>query len=585
MTHNQSNQKNKIWDSIIIFFSIIGLIACIALLFPQVRRMILDFIIQILNLGLFSYDNNYKFLLYLASGGICFILFFNYCTLTKSGRSLVQEVKKEIRDCWSEIDYKSFIKPVLLMLAIYSFGILTIIRANNLYRDDIVYSIIGSREWHNWSRYINVFLSYFVQPEINITDISPIPQLLAVFILSCSSVLLVFILSKGKITTLRLLASIPLGLSPYFLECLSYKFMAHFFAFSVLTCLVPFLFIARKKAFFFVSVVFLVIMCMTYQAASGIYILITIILCFQYWNSREKTNKEILNFLGIAAIAYCFSMLLFRFFLMRPVEFEGFDHSTEMLSITQFIPGILNNIKDYAFFIYHDFGMIWKIGIVITVLFFILKSIYSTVQRKILSLFVSIILIGLSFILSFGVYLLLAKPAFNPRAMFGFGVFLAIMCVYAISDYKKVAAFFVIALNWCFFVFAFSYGNAIADQARYEEFRIGILLNDLSTLYLDQNKNVMYIHLKNTIEFAPTVKNIAKHNPVIEQLVYKRLEETHSPLNCNYFLDHFNYNSNMKYIGSTENDDFNTSNLPVVLDSYYHTIKSDGEHILVILKH
>jgi hypothetical protein len=31
-------------------------------------------------------------------------------------------------------------------------------------------------------------------------------------------------------------------------------------------------------------------------------------------------------------------------------------------------------------------------------------------------------------------------------------------------------------------------------------------------------------------------------------------------------------------------DDFTTLNLPVLLDSYYHTIKSDGERILVVLK-
>jgi hypothetical protein len=32
----------------------------------------------------------------------------------------------------------------------------------------------------------------------------------------------------------------------------------------------------------------------------------------------------------------------------------------------------------------------------------------------------------------------------------------------------------VIALNWCFAVFAFTYGNALADQKRYIDFRTEI---------------------------------------------------------------------------------------------------------------
>ena len=584
MIRNQPNQNNKIWNRIIILLSAVGLIVCIALLFQEIRQIILDCAMQILNRELFSYENTLKFLLSLASGGICFILFFDYCTLTNSGRMLVQSVKQEIKDCLSEIDFKVFVKPVLLMSGIYLLGFLTIIRANFLYYDDIVHSISGYREWYNWSRYVIVFLSYFVQPEINMTDISPIPQLLAVFILSCSSVLLVFILGKGKITTVRLLASIPLGLSPFFLECLSYKFSAPYFALSFMTCLVPFLFINRKKAFFFISVMSLLIICMTFQVSSGIYPMITILLCFQYWNSREKTNKEILSFIGIAAVAFCLSMLLFRLFLMKPYEYNGLYASTKIHSITQFIPGTLNNIKNYAIAINRDLGVIWKIGIVFVCVLFITKSVYLSSRKMIFSFLISILVIVLSFILSFGAYIFLAVLEFNPRVLIGFGVFMAIFCVYVVSDYKRIAAISVLALNWCFFVFAFSYGNALADQARYTEFRVGMLLHDLNSLYLDQSENDMSIQLKNSIGFAPTIKNIAKHYPVIERLVPPRLGITHNIFDRTYFLFHFNYDPNMMYIEFSVVD-FDTLDFPVVLDSYYHTIKSDGEHILVILKH
>ena len=255
MTQHQSNRKIKIGNSIIILLSIMGLIVCITVLFPQIRRMILDYVVeQVVHREISSYQVWLGVLLSYAMCGICCILFFDYCTLTDSGRSLVQKVKQEIKDCWVEIDFRSFLKPLLILFGIYFLGILTIIRANFLYRDDIwraVESIFW--QWFGWSRYVSVFSSFIVHADINLTDISPLPQLIAIFILSVSSLILVYVIGKKKITIVRLLASIPLGLSPFILENLSYKFDPPYNALSILACIVPFLFIARKKAFLFVS--------------------------------------------------------------------------------------------------------------------------------------------------------------------------------------------------------------------------------------------------------------------------------------------------------------------------------------------
>jgi len=583
MIQNQSNQKNKIRDRIIILLSGISLIVCITILFPQVRQMILDLTEQDLHIKTFSYQIWLKTLLSFAIGGICFILFFDYCTLTNSGKEIVRKVKQEIKECLYEIDFRSFRKPVLIMSGIYLLGILAIIRANFLYEDDIQYAVLGFREWFNWSRYFIVFLSYFVQPEISMTDISPIPQLLAVLVLAVSSVLLVYVLGDKKITLVSLLASIPLGLSPFFLECLSYKFLAVYFALSILVCIIPFLFIARKKAFFVCSLVCLLIMCTTYQAASGIYLLLVIILCFQDWNSRKKSTKEIFSFLGIAVFAFCFALLVYRFFLMRPAAYYV---SNEMLPTSQIIMGTLENIKNYTLTINRNLSLIWKAGIVLVFVLFIIKSTYRSGQKKPVSFFVSILVIGLSFIASYGVYSLLMKPLWAARALFGFGVFLSILCVYVVSDFKKIAVVTVLALNWCFFTFAFSYGNALADQARYAEFRIGILLHDLSALYPNHTGEDLSIHLKGNIDYTPSIRNIAKHNPVITLLVPPRLEDSRVFDNL-YYMEYFNFGTyRMTHL---QNDSINENpfpeNLPVVLDSYYHTIKSDGSHLLIILKH
>ena len=576
MTQKQSNRKDKI----LLLLSIVGLLICITVLFPQVRRLIIHSVEQIIQKEFFLYQSWINTLLSYAIGGICFILFFDYCTLTNSGRMLIQNVKQEIKDCLSEIDFRSFRKPVFLLSIVYLLGILTIIRANFLYMDEISWSVTGHREWYNWSRYITIFLSYLVQPEISLTDISPIPQLLAAFILSCSSVLLIYIIGNKKITVVRLLASIPLGLFPYFLESLSYKYVSGYGAFVILVSFFPFLFIARKKAFFFCSFVSLLIVCMINQITVNIYMMIVLIICFQDWNSRKKPQKEILYFLGSAAIAFCSALLVFKFFLMIP-RIDSYA-ATTMHPFSNIIIGTFNNIKNYALVVNHDLGLIWKIGIAIVILFFIIKSIHQSERKKLLSFIATISVIVLSFILSYGLYSLLATPVYFPRHLCGFSVFLAILCIIVVSDNKKIASVVVLALNWCLFVFAFSYGNALADQARYAEFRIGILLHDLSVLYPSVSEERMTFQLKNSIDYAPSIENVAKNYPVIKRLVPKRLgEDTY--WDYKYLLYHFNYDSiQMNFEPSL---DLSTLDLPVVLDSYYHTIQSDGSYMLITLKH
>ena len=592
MTQKQSDKKIKAWHSIILILSIIGLTTCVLVLLPQVRQMILAFLAEHVIHKETSINPIYNDLFFkFAIIGISFILFLNYCIFINSGKLLVEKVKQEIKDCLSEIDFRFLLKPSLILLGVYLLGILTIVRANFLYKDDVWRAAAGSRGWFNWSRYVSEFFSIFVHADTNLTEISPLPQLLAILFITAGSIILVYVLTR-KITIIRLLASIPLGLSPYFLESLAFKFDSPYMALSVLASIFPFLFIARKKAFLFISVISLLIMCMTYQSSSGVYMLIVVILCFQYWNNKEKTNREILSFLGLSVFAFCFSMLFFRFFLMKPITSDDVYALTTIHPMPQIISGTLNNIKDYLMFINKDFGLIWKIGIIFVLLFFIIKSVSCSKQRKVLSFFVLLIVVVLSFILSYGLYSLLEKPSYRPCALLGFGVFLAIMCIYIVSNYKKIAVIPVIALNWCFFVFAFSYGNALADQARYAEFRIGIILHDLSVLYPNQNKEEMSIQFSNSIDLSPSVKNIAKKYPVIERIVPSRVSDY--ILDYFYFLNFFNFNNyninNLDVINlnpdlNIEFINFSSLNLPVVLDSYYHTIQSDGNHVLIVLKH
>jgi hypothetical protein len=418
------------------------------------------------------------------------------------------------------------------------------------------------------------FLAVFLHAEIRITDISPLPQIIAALFIAIASVLLVYIISDGKATKTACFLSFPIGLSPYFLECFSYKFDSPYMALSVLASIVQFLFIRNYIVFSVSSIISLLIMCMTYQASSGVYIIIVIMLCFKAWNEQEKTGREIIRFAVISASSYCVSMIFFRLFLMNTVGV--YASATRMYPIHRLFSGIINNFIYYMRLVNADFSFIWKFLLFILCLTFIIASVLLTKRNRIAALIISLIAISAMCLMSFGFYPALVKPLFAPRAMYGFGVFIACITVYLSHIPKKIALLPAVSLCWCFFVFSFTYGNALSEQKRYNNFRTEILLHDLSMLFPDKTEEPLLIKLKNSAWFAPSIQNMSIRNPVIRRLVPLTLGAAWDW--SNIFLIRY-YNFNLQQDESIEEDGLNE-----LFDSYYHTIKSDGRKVLVILK-
>jgi hypothetical protein len=575
-----------LWYGILIV-SVLGILGLAAILKPQIRMLIIDMAERFLIHRKVNYPERWMgiLIIYMRACLVC-ILVFDFFALTVRGRRVGGRIVSETRRILRELNPKKLLKPVLVMFGIYALGMSAVIRANFLYVDDLGRTIEGYKGWSNWSRYISNFLSMVVHADYTLTDISPLPQLIGVLLIAISSVLLVYILSNNKITLLPLLASIPAGLSPYFLGCLSYKFDAPYMALSVLASVIPFLFINSTIAFIVISGFSLLVMCMTYQASSGIYLLLAIALGFKKWNTKELSNKEAALFVLRAVGTYALTLIAFRLLFMTPNDSYV---STGMFSPSEMIPGIITNIIKYTKVIYVDFALIWKIFIVAFCIIFVVRQSKTSKQNKSIVAIFSIVMISMSYILSCGAYLALRIPEFSSHSVYGFGIFIAIVSIFLVQDPKKYILVAVLALSWSFFVFAFSYGNALADQKRYIDFRTEILLGDLSRLFPGRKRDEMRIQLEGSAGFAPSIGNISKRYPVITSLVPCQLGGG-GTWGIYYLANYFNWGekgivNHRQDPGSKTNFvDFAGYDLPVVLDSYYHTIKSDGERILVLLK-
>jgi hypothetical protein len=468
---------------------------------------------------------------------------------------------------------KDFFSSILFLFVIYFLAIFSIIRANFNYVDDVRRSIVGNGMRGDFSRHISQFLSYFLHTNSRLTDISPLPQFVACLFLSLAGFMLVKIICN-KANKFLLFASLPLGLSPYFLSCFSYKFDAPYMALSILASIFPFLFMQKNKWIFaFICIASILVMTMTYQAASGIFIMLALFIFFTNLMYKKDTVKNNFIFLGISCLSYSIALIMFQLFFK--------DHvisyvSTDLPKIENMTAIFLRNIQIYFTNIDNDFNIIWKILSIAVMILFYIKTIIFSKLNKILSFFLTSIFLFLLIIPSFGLYSILENPLFAPRTMYGIGFFLAILCVDICFSLKKFISFPAIVLCWCFLVFSFAYGNALDDQKRYNNFRTELLIHDLASLFPVKTEEPYSLTIVNNIGYSPVVENVAVNNPVVKRLVHINLKER-----CPFVFIHLSQYHKFKFNWiHTPMDE----PMPVIFDSYYHTIQNKDKRIVVILK-
>ncbi len=467
--------------------------------------------------------------------------------------------------------YKPLLKPFLTLFALYFLGILAITITNAHFIDDIYRNAQGLRAWDNFSRYLSNTFSVLLHGDAHLMNIAPLGQILAAAIMALASLILIYVFNgHQKITFWQIIAVLPLGLSPYFIECFSYQFDAPYMALSVLASIAPLLFLTRSpKLFIPITALCTIITCTTYQASLGIFPVAIITLTLLRWLKQEKPFKTAL----FAALGYLLGVIIFKIFLMR--EIGDYYVGTEMFGLPELIPGIISNLKTYYSLILHDFSPVWLIFIaLIFASFCILTCKYSKQSRPLAIILVSASLL-LSACLCFGIYIVIDNPSFTCRAMYGFGALVAIyaLCVqnYPAPNVARISSF---CLGWCFLSFSFIYGNALGEQISYLTDRTSHLANDLSSIVAASETEPAKIQINGTFGISPIITS-SPHATILTRLIQPRLHE-----GWRWWFDYFGYYYNMPLEITTELTD---AELPLLKETYYYNIYGTEKQVLVNL--
>lgn len=484
----------------------------------------------------------------------------------------MKTIKNVLNQCKNQL--LQYRKHFLVLLVIYLLAFCSIFRANFAYWDDIGRTYAGYHGWLDWSRYSTEILATFVHASWHLTDISPFSQILACVIMAAGGIILLDIFKGEERAGIDSVPAVALtALTPFFLGMVSYKFDSPYMAVSFFVSIFPFLYRRNAiKVYAVISILCLLLMCTTYQASSGIYPMVAVFLVMQDILSGKRI-KEGFQFLGISALCYLGALSLFWFILMR-------DNGVSVFSISELIPSAIKRYLAYYKIIYHDFTSIWLMLIILIVLLFLYFVCRTAKIYKLSALLMGVLVVLIGSFLCFGAFLFISRDAYDARTMYGFNVLLALMAVFIAFHAKHwVYKLVYMALTWCFLIFSLTYGNALSVQQDYMHYRTEILGSDLNSLEVMNSDDVKSISVVGNIGYSPVIKNMAEDYPILsrEGMISAGLGE--GIWNSYYLYNYLNI-PNIEG-GDIDNQD---RDLPVIKDTMYHTIKGNGNRIVVELK-
>lgn len=466
-----------------------------------------------------------------------------------------------------------------VLFLIFVIGFSAVLRSNFYYMDDNGRAAFGYKTWDYFGRYLSTGFSTLLHMGNYLTDIAPLPQLAALLIMAVSGVLLLQILyDRTSFFWWEIAAVVPLGLNPYFLECLSFRFDAPYMALSVLAGIVPLLYRNQKlRVYMLASMLGILAVCTSYQAAAGIFPIAVIALALQMWN-RGTTLKEIMSFCLKSAAGYGLGLVYFKLVIMKPAD--AIYVSNALPEASSLISNTVENFKTYYSLILTDFKPFWLALTVLVAAAFVILSVSGSKQKKPAALAMTAAALILMLLLCFGIYPVLESTLFSPRAMYGFGVLLTILCVVT-AEGRKMSALKMpaLVLSWVFFVFSFTYGNALHVQKDYTEFRIQMVMEDLNDLEVFQEQEKVKLRLTGGIGLAPILENMPQDYQMLNRLVPESFAggDDLSEYRFRYYYGLQDYAGH----GTTETcpDD-----MPILKDGIFHTIRGEDGCVLVELK-
>ncbi|MFT8419121.1 MAG: glucosyltransferase domain-containing protein [Acetobacter sp.] len=355
--------------------------------------------------------------------------------------------------------------------------------ANIYYMDDNARALYG----YTWSRSGRIFSTSIMNlldlRLSNIIDCAPLGQILGLCVLACAAVYFTQRLT-GQSSPDRFslcVCALPLAVQPFFLENLSYKFdalpMIMAQSCAVFASALPIDWPLRRKVGVCIALIFSVMA--FYQPGLNTFVGLSLLIFLS--DCQRGSSAQAWRSLGLKIASLVVAGVFYKGVIVPCFvhgEFES-SHAAAIglhdISIAQFksnaigVLGLLTallsgGIKPILIGLY-------AVATLITAIFGIKHFYKKSIMEIITGLFICIIPFVILFLLS-GVMFLLKNPYHVPRTFMSFSTCVIFANLFLLQPYARKIRWVGLLPIAYFFVIAFSYGNVVAENARFQTYHI-----------------------------------------------------------------------------------------------------------------
>lgn len=433
-------------------------------------------------------------------------------------------------------------KPLFLAALILN-GIVAycILHADRLYVDDLGRVHSGYTGWTGDGRPLTTLVMQALNMGTPLTDLTPLPQILAVILLAWCAML---VARKFEIrdTATAMLAAFPLGASPFFLENLSYKFDVLTMVLALTLSLVavsetPW----RGRRMWLGALCLLGTLCL-YQPALNAFLVFSVLeFLFLMW--RDTAPRELLRqALGRLAQAVT-AMIPYKLIAVVVMRNIYASYHAALLRPDQ-IDDLLNNVLSYWELIREALSQTgaWTlvsallVGLSLALVFGLRYVVRGWKASGWIGRFgrlaLAVLMPPVLALSAMGPLLFLSEAVIVPRVMVGMGALisacLVLLCIVwraAVSKpcVRRYGLWLLLGLPaYSMLSLAAVYGNAMLAQDRYEH-RISASLADdfvnIGERYAARGVKLEHYILNGTADYPPVLDLTMKKYPFLQRLV------------------------------------------------------------------
>lgn len=350
---------------------------------------------------------------------------------------------------------------IYILLLIMSFSLPIFIYTDG-YRDDFIRNIDKVYIWEKEGRPFSLVIAMIVNFGKTLFNISPLSQILSIFIMYKTSCTIADRYFKNVNSILYTVGGTSLFLTPFFIQNLSYQYDAVTITSSIFLCVCA----VCVQKWYNKSALIMLSLC-TYQQAIPLFFILSFA---DFIKNRQEKDSFVNSASGVSSILL-YKLIIVNFFISHNYA-KKISHQINIFS-NDGIGILIKNIDNYfSFYLWHYNGFIK--AIVIILLVFFIFSLFNFIKSNHEKKHLKIAALVLTASLSVGSILLFcsfSNIVLQPRSFIWPGAFIFVLILSSLRLHMHEIVLTSISLIMCFYSFSVMsvYSTAYKHMISYEK--------------------------------------------------------------------------------------------------------------------